>query len=168
MWLIDFLIRVLSYLLRFVPSLRAPKGQKVRRTFTMHGRGGSGKRSIIRSLNDDFSAFRNVTFRIGGAPRADSDGAIIVVDSSDLGDTEETKGLIRSLAAGGAPLLILANKTDIAGAALRDDIVNALDLAALLASGCARLQMSSVRQQYGYSAGVRWLIAAGKERGAAH
>ena len=128
----------------------------------MYGNENSGKKSIINSLKT-YSDFNNVNIQIGKLDDKNNfdeyDGIIFVIDSTKLEKLEKIEEKIKSAIKENSLILILANKTDIAGSALRDDVINALNLRDFQDNKNIKLYMSSILQNHGYNSGIKWLIS---------
>lgn len=97
-------------------------------------------------------------------------GIVFVIDASNQSRFNESKKELDSImndeSIMNVPILILANKVDIAGAASYIDIVNAFDLKDLYSNDQitvsnetrpVNLVMTSIRQHFGYLSGFKWI-----------
>jgi ADP-ribosylation factor related protein 1 len=115
---------------------------------------------------------------LGGAPglRAiwdkyfgDSHAVLYVLDASDRARLEESKAAFERVAAapdlGGAPILVIANKQDVPGAADMAEVAGALGLTGG-GGGCGGpciVQPASAHSGAGLNDGVKWLVEAIKK-----
>lgn len=101
----------------------------------------------------------------------DFQGIVFVIDASDRSRFDEAKKefdqIMNDEFCNNIPILILANKVDVAGSASYIDIVDAFNLKDLYnneqitkinETRPINLTMSSVRQQFGYLSGFKWMV----------
>lgn len=102
--------------------------------------------------------------------RYDYQGIVFIIDASDKSSFESAKIeldlILEDNSTKNLPLLILANKVDVAGSATYIDIVNAFNLKDLYSNDQVtksnetrpvNLVMTSIRQQFGYLSGFKWI-----------
>jgi len=88
-----------------------------------------------------------------------ADGILFVVDSSDHARFDEVKRVIHEVAkeTDRLPVLVLANKQDVGGAASAEELAEIFELEELLDGRLWKIEPSSTCYNYGYSFAMKYL-----------